>query len=133
MSTPPQAQPGFGYGYPVVLPTQLPGQPGQLGQPGPPGQQPVPGPPPVPRGRRLLVQRARWGFAGALVASVFWTAAVWTVPGMVRPPSAALSTAAYRLTDNLCTTVPLSGSDSSTRSRPGRRTTSPRGPRHSTT
>ncbi|MDH6118728.1 hypothetical protein ABH930_003673 [Kitasatospora sp. GAS204A] len=102
MSTPPQAQPGYGYGYPV-LPAQ---PPQQLPPQQPPVEQPVQGPTPVPRGRRLL-RRARWGFAGALVASAFWTVAVWTVPGMVRPPSAALSTGAYRVTDNLCATAPL--------------------------
>lgn len=58
-------------------------------------------------GRRLL-RRARWGFGGAVLASVVWTAAVWTVPSMVRPPSAALPAGRYRIADNLCATAPLS-------------------------
>ncbi|MCX4749039.1 hypothetical protein OG455_26625 [Kitasatospora sp. NBC_01287] len=96
MSTSPQAPPGYGY-------PPLPGGPAGPQAPADHGTPSAP----APRGRRSLL-RARWGFAGALVASVLWTAAVWTVPGLARAPSAALPIGGYRLTDNLCGTAPLS-------------------------
>ncbi|MDH6131654.1 hypothetical protein P3T37_001028 [Kitasatospora sp. MAA4] len=74
----------------------------------PPAPAPVPHPAPVPgRGSRLL-RRSFWGFAGAVLASVVWTAALWTVPSMVSTASSPLPVGSYRTTDDLCSAATFS-------------------------
>lgn len=83
MSTPQQTT--RGYGFPQS----------------PPGPETGPGP---DRGGRVR-QRARWGLAGALLASAVWTAAVWTVPSLVATASSPLRLGGYRTPDDLCGSV----------------------------
>ncbi|WP_371481589.1 hypothetical protein [Kitasatospora sp. NBC_00315] len=53
-------------------------------------------------GRRALRRAAGWGFTGALLASVVWTAVVLTVPGMVSVPTAPQGLHGYHTVDDLC-------------------------------
>lgn len=77
MSTPPQAARGY-YAPPMARPAS--------------------------RNRRVL-RRAGWGFTGAVLASVVWTGALWTVPSMVATASSPLPSADFRTSEDLCEAV----------------------------
>ncbi|MDH6125198.1 hypothetical protein [Kitasatospora sp. GP82] len=108
MSTPTDAGPGYGYGYPGPVaaygppPSTLPQQPPPPGLP----PAPVPGPAAAPTGRGSR-RGLWWGVAGALVASAVWAAAVITVPGLVSSGAKAPSLSGYHLVDDLCATARL--------------------------
>ncbi|MFI6443577.1 hypothetical protein [Kitasatospora sp. NPDC050543] len=99
MATPPQA--GSGYGS---FPTQ---QPPPFAAPGyGPAMAAAPGVPAAPAGRKGGLRRnAGWAFAGAVLASGAWTAAVLGLPGLVSTASSPESVAKYRVVDDLCETA----------------------------
>ncbi|GAA2257919.1 MULTISPECIES: hypothetical protein [Kitasatospora] len=98
MSSPTDAGPGYGYGYP--------GPAAAYGPPSPPHFPPSAAALPAPVGRSSR-RGLWWGVAGALAASAVWAAAVITVPTLVTI-GGPLSPGGYRVVNDLCGAARLS-------------------------
>ncbi|MEV7601708.1 hypothetical protein AB0O91_30535 [Kitasatospora sp. NPDC089797] len=109
MSTPPpppppgrSPAPGPGYGFPQRTPGAAP--PGAGGY-GPPPGAPARTAAAADRPGGNLRRNAVWAFAGALLASAGWAAAVLVVPDLVSTDSSPRSLGGYHLSDDFCATA----------------------------